>query len=76
MVADLRNATGSREPPITPMKADGTPFRFEMIYAGGYRRCYADTHLELVAALIPGYDELDRAPGWSHGPHPHARLHP
>jgi hypothetical protein len=61
MVTDLRNATGSREPRAAPMKVDGTPYRFEMIHAGGYRRCYADTYLELVAVLIPGYDELDRA---------------
>ncbi|GAB3435176.1 hypothetical protein [Flindersiella endophytica] len=59
MTVDLKNSTGSREPPAAPVKPDGTPYRFEMIHAGGRRRCYADTHLELVAVLIPGYDELD-----------------
>lgn len=59
MTVDLKNSTGSREPPTAPVRPDGTPYRFEMIHAGGRRRCYADTHLELVAVLIPGYDELD-----------------
>lgn len=38
-----------------PLRADGTPYRFEMIHASRTRRSYADEPAELVTALIPGY---------------------
>ena len=42
-----------------PTKEDGTPYRFEMIFADGTQRAYGDTYSDLVAALIDGYDNLD-----------------
>lgn len=41
-----------------PVHADGTPYRYEMVHGGGAKRTYADTSADLVAALIPGYADL------------------
>ena len=40
-------------------RADGTPYRFEMIHAAGTRRTRADEPAELISALIPGYRAAD-----------------
>ena len=45
-------------PPVPPRRADGTNYRYEMIFDGGNFRGYADTAHELVTYLIPGYDAL------------------
>ena len=42
-------------PAAVPLRADGTPYRFEMIHAAGTRHTYADESAELISALIPGY---------------------
>jgi hypothetical protein len=41
-----------------PAKADGTPYRYEMVHSAGARRTYGDDAAELVAVLIPGYADL------------------
>lgn len=61
MAVLVRNTSSSEPPPAAPAGADGRPYRFEMIHAGGTRRGYADDPAELVAMLIPehvGYAEL------------------
>ena len=49
---------GSRVP-TPPAREDGRPYPFEMIYADGSWRAYADTLEELLALLIEGYSDLD-----------------
>src|SRR5436190_24289226 len=58
----VRNPRGP-SPPEAPMRPDGTPYRFEMIFDGFGYRAYADTLAELSEALIEGYSALpdDRA---------------
>jgi hypothetical protein len=58
----VRNTRGP-SPPEAPMRPDGTPYRFEMIFDGFGYRAYADTPAELCEALIEGYRDLpdDRA---------------
>ncbi|MFD3997611.1 hypothetical protein [Streptomyces sp. NPDC058548] len=50
------------EQPTPPMRADGTPYRYELAYDGGSRRAYADEFAALTAVLIPGYEELADEP--------------
>lgn len=57
MADSIRNTSGEDAPPVPPTKPGGQPYAYEMIYAGGARRAYADTAVELVDALIPGYAE-------------------
>ncbi|MCC7078882.1 MAG: hypothetical protein IT198_17335 [Acidimicrobiia bacterium] len=53
----FRNAPAADpRPPTAPVKADGSPYRFEMLYDGFTRRAYADTLTDLCRALIPDYD--------------------
>lgn len=42
-----------------PRKSNGDGYRFEMIFNGGGSRAYADTAVELIDVLIPGYEALD-----------------
>jgi hypothetical protein len=49
---------GSRLP-APPVGPDGQPYPFEMIYADGSWRAYADTPAELLALLIEGYSDLE-----------------
>ena len=44
--------------PVAPTHADGTPYQYEMVHSGGARRTYGDSAADLVAALIPGYADL------------------
>lgn len=53
-----RNAAEAADVPPTPPHPAGRLWRFEMIFGGGAWRAYADTAADLVAALIPGYDDL------------------
>jgi hypothetical protein len=53
----VRNTRGPSLPEV-PMRPDGTPYRFEMIFDGFGYRAYADTLAELCEALIEGYGEL------------------
>ena len=53
----IRQRPGSG-PPMAPVHADGTPYRYEMIHGGGVERTYANRFADLVAALIPGYAEI------------------
>jgi len=55
--ATIRERPGGG-PPMAPLHADGTPYRYEMIHGGGARRTYSDDLAELVAALIPGYADI------------------
>ena len=58
MAVVIRNTTSADAPPAAPVKDDGRPYRYEMIFAGATRRAYADTMAELVDALSPGYASL------------------
>jgi hypothetical protein len=58
----IPNSTAAGPPPPAPTHPDdGHPYRFELIYAGGRLRAYADHPAELVEVLTgqPGYPELD-----------------
>jgi hypothetical protein len=67
MAVLVRNPSSAQPPPAAPAGADGRPYRFEMIHAGGNRRGYADDPAELVAMLIPEYAEYGEHP--EHGEH-------
>ncbi len=54
MAVTIRNTSAAGPPPAAPAK-DGRPYGFEMIYAGGTYRGYADEPAELVGMLAPGY---------------------
>lgn len=41
-----------------PARADGSPYRMEMIADGGWSRCYGDAAAEMLGFLIPGYEGL------------------
>ncbi|WP_049570417.1 hypothetical protein [Nonomuraea sp. SBT364] len=53
MAVIIRNTSSAEPAPAAPVKADGRPYRFEMIHAGGARRGYADDPAELIDMLIP-----------------------
>ncbi|MEV0402858.1 hypothetical protein [Actinoallomurus sp. NPDC050550] len=55
MAVSIRNTSAAGAPPVAPTRADGRPYAYEMIYAGGTRRGYADEVVELVGMLIPDY---------------------
>lgn len=44
--------------PTVPMKPDGSPFRFEMLYNGLAERAYSDSASDLLDCLIRGYATL------------------
>ncbi|MFI7229368.1 hypothetical protein ACIBO5_39650 [Nonomuraea angiospora] len=58
MAVIIRNSSGAEPPPAAPVNGDGRPYRYEMIYAGGTYRGYADDAAELTGMLIPGYAAL------------------
>ncbi|MEV0144732.1 MULTISPECIES: hypothetical protein [unclassified Nonomuraea] len=58
MTVVIRNSSSADRPPAVPVKVDGSLYRYEMIFAGGGSRAYADEPGELVGALSPGYDAL------------------
>ncbi|MEV0203062.1 hypothetical protein [Nonomuraea sp. NPDC050691] len=59
MAVVIRNTSVADRPPLAPAKGDGSLYRYEMIFAGGSLRAYADDPAELVAAFHPGYDTLE-----------------
>ncbi|MEV7187747.1 hypothetical protein [Kitasatospora sp. NPDC093102] len=48
-------------PPRPPVRPDGEPYRYELVYEGGRRRAYADELSALTAELVPGYLGLQGA---------------
>jgi len=56
MSTRIPNTSGSLPPPAPPAQPDGRPYQYELIHASW--RGYADTHAELTALLIAGYDQL------------------
>jgi hypothetical protein len=58
MAISIRNSSAAQEPPVPPTTTNGRPYRYEMIYASGTRRGYADDTAELVNLLSPGYTAL------------------
>lgn len=58
MAVSIRNSSAGENPPAAPTHEDGRPYRYEMIYAGGARRAYADDAVALVDMLTPGYSSL------------------
>jgi hypothetical protein len=58
MAVSIRNTSAAQDPPVPPTKADGRPYLYEMIYAGGARRAYADDTADLMDMLTPGYTSL------------------
>lgn len=59
MAAVLTRNPDAEEKIVDPVKADGSRYRYEMIFEGGRSRAYADTAIELVDALVPGYEAMD-----------------
>jgi hypothetical protein len=59
----IPNSSAADQPPPAPTHPDGHLYRFELIYAGGRLRGYADQPAQLVEALsgVEGYPELDDA---------------
>ncbi|MCF6474050.1 hypothetical protein FAF44_37555 [Nonomuraea sp. MG754425] len=58
MTMIIRNLSAAEPPPAAPVNAQGRPYRYEMIHAGGALRGYADEPAELVGMLVPGYTGL------------------
>ncbi|MET9245946.1 hypothetical protein [Nonomuraea sp. NPDC003709] len=58
MAVIIRNSSAAEPPPPAPVNGDGRPYRYEMIYADGTYRGYADDAAELTGMLIPGYASL------------------
>ncbi|MGV8847030.1 hypothetical protein [Tessaracoccus sp.] len=50
--------------PPAPVDPNGAPWAYEMVHAGGQRRSYANTPLDLVTVLVPGYDTLTNVDQW------------
>lgn len=44
-----------------PVKADGSPYRFEMLFNGMVDRAYADTADDLLECMIPQYTRMPAA---------------
>jgi hypothetical protein len=59
MAVRIPNTSAAEDAPYPPRRPDGHPFTFELIYADGRWRAYAETTSELLAFLIPGYDQLE-----------------
>ncbi|MGW0802530.1 hypothetical protein [Nonomuraea sp. NPDC002799] len=57
MAVTIRNTSAAEPPPAAPDK-DGRLYGFEMIYADGTFRGYADEPAELIGMLVPGYVAL------------------
>lgn len=59
----IANTSAADSPPPAPTGPGGRPYRFELIYAGGRLRAFADQPADLVEALAgePGYQQLDEA---------------
>lgn len=47
-----------------PTRTDGSLYRYELVYAGHTHRTYADTPIELVEALIEGYETMNEQARW------------
>ncbi len=54
----VANARDGADPSV-PRRADGSLYRYEMIFAGFAARAYADSVTELCQHLVDGYAELD-----------------
>lgn len=48
----------------SPTRNDGSLHRYELVYAGGTRRAYADTEDALCDVLIPGYATMTSHEAW------------
>ncbi|MGW4791871.1 hypothetical protein ACWEPC_05565 [Nonomuraea sp. NPDC004297] len=53
MSVRVRNTSAAEAPPPQPVKADGSPYAYEVV--DGWWRIYGDEPAELIAELIPGY---------------------
>lgn len=63
---DLDGDTTETGAPLeAPVSADGTPFRYEMIFGGSTRRAYANEPDDLINVLAPGYTDLGHDDQWS-----------
>lgn len=47
--------------PETPVKPDGSPYRFEMLFNALVDRAYADSPAELLECMIPRYTRMTEA---------------
>lgn len=55
----VSNTTEDDDAPAdVPVKADGTPFRFEMLFNGLVDRAYADDVQDLLGCMIPRYQTM------------------
>lgn len=55
----VQNTREGEQAPAAPSHPDGREWAYEMIYAAGDNRAYADTPTDLLDALIDGYSTLD-----------------
>ncbi|MFI7130804.1 hypothetical protein ACIBQ1_34295 [Nonomuraea sp. NPDC050153] len=53
MSVRIRNTSAAAAPPPQPVKADGSPYIYEVV--DGWWRIYGDEPAELIAELIPHY---------------------
>jgi hypothetical protein len=58
MPAVLTRNPAPNEDIVDPVKNDGSRYRFEMICEQGRSRAYADTAVDLLDVLMPGYGAL------------------
>lgn len=56
---------GDLDPVQAPTRPDGTPYRYEMLFAGMTRRAYADDPADLLDALVPGYTDGNHDQQWT-----------
>lgn len=55
----VSNTTEQQETtPDVPVKPDGTPYRFEMLFNGLVDRAYADDAEDLLGCMIPRYESM------------------
>lgn len=56
----VSNTTEEDDVPVdVPVKDDGSPYRFEMLFNGLVDRAYADTAEDLLACMIPRYTTMN-----------------
>ena len=58
MAAVLTRNPNTGEDVVAPTKADGSLYRYEMIFDRQRSRAYGDTAADLIDALVPGYATL------------------
>lgn len=55
----VKNSFTGDEPILAPLKEDGNGYRYCMYFNGDADAAFADTYLELIEMLLPGYSSLE-----------------